>query len=95
MAYGVIHHFPGGTRENHEASVAAVHPGPDTLPPGQVMDIAGAVERGRTIVAVHESQENWEGFRDNVLAPRLQAGIDGGFPTPPRETTIELYAVKP
>lgn len=32
MAYGVVHHFPGGTKEQHEASIAAVHPAQDALP---------------------------------------------------------------
>jgi hypothetical protein len=26
MAYGIVHHFPGGTKEQYEASIAAVHP---------------------------------------------------------------------
>ena len=41
MAYAVVHHFPGGTKENYEASLAAVHPGPDKLPDGQILHIAG------------------------------------------------------
>ena len=41
-------------------------------------------------MAVHESQESWEQFRDEILMPKMQAGIDGGFPTPPR-TAIDLY----
>ena len=26
MAYGIVHFFPGGTKEQYEASIAAVHP---------------------------------------------------------------------
>jgi len=26
MAYGVVHKFAGGTKEQYEASIAAVHP---------------------------------------------------------------------
>ena len=33
MGYGVVHHFPGGTKENYEASIAAVHPA-NGLPSG-------------------------------------------------------------
>jgi hypothetical protein len=95
MAYGIIHHFPGGTRANYDASIAAVHPGTDTLPDGQILHLAGEVEGGWTIVAVHESKESWEAFRDNILGPRLAGGIDGGFPTPPQETPIELHKVMP
>ena len=79
MAYGIVHHFAGGTREEYDASIAAVHPGPDQLPEGQVFHAAGPSEGGWTIVAVHESQESWEKFRDEILLPRLQAGIEGGF----------------
>jgi hypothetical protein len=44
---------------------------------------------------VHESKDSWTRFRDGVLVPRLQAGVDGGFPTPPEETEIDLYKVMP
>lgn len=95
MAYGIVHHFPGGTQEQYEASLAAVHPGPGQLPDGQVFHAAGPSEGGWTIVAVHESQESWERFRDEILMPRMQAGIEGGFPTPPEETTIDVYKLMP
>jgi hypothetical protein len=95
VAYAIIHHFPGGTRENYEASLAAVHPGPGLLPEGQIFHAAGPAPGGWTIVAVHESKASWEQFRDGVLMPRLQAGVEGGFPTPPEETAIELYKVMP
>ncbi|HSE71048.1 MAG TPA: hypothetical protein VLA97_09840 [Nocardioidaceae bacterium] len=95
MAYGIVHHFPGGTKEQYEASLAAVHPATDRLPEGQVFHAAGASAGGWTIMAVHESQESWERFRDDILLPRLQAGIEGGFQTPPEETVIDLYKVMP
>jgi hypothetical protein len=95
MAYGVVHHFPGGTKEQYEASIAAVHPGPGRLPDGQTFHAAGSSPGGWTIVAVHESQESWERFRDDILLPRFQQGIEGGFPTPPEETTIDLSTVLP
>ncbi len=93
MAYGIVHHFAGGTQEQYDASIAAVHPGPDQLPEGQVFHAAGPSEGGWTIVAVHESQESWEKFRDEILLPRMQAGIEGGFAGPPTETAIDLYAL--
>ncbi|MDQ2960208.1 MAG: hypothetical protein M3R48_04060 [Candidatus Dormibacteraeota bacterium] len=95
MAFGVVHHFPGGTKENYEASIAAVHPGPGQLPDGQVFHAAGVSPGGWTIVAVHESKESWERFRDGILLPKLQAGVPGGFPTPPQETEIDLVTVLP
>ncbi|MFK4297303.1 hypothetical protein ABH924_002453 [Arthrobacter sp. GAS37] len=53
--YGVVHFFPGGTKDQYEASIAAVHPG--------------------------------EGL--------LQAGIEGGFESPPEETVVDLYKIMP
>ena len=35
MAYGVVHQFAGGTEEQYQASVAAVHPSDGSLPEGQ------------------------------------------------------------
>ena len=91
--YGVIHHFPGGTKEQYEASIAAVHPGEGRLPDGQISHLAGPSAGGWTIVAVHDSKESWERFRDGILMPRMQQGIAGGFTTPPQETAIDVYRV--
>ncbi len=95
MAYGIVHHFPGGTREQYDASIAAVHPGEGLLPEGQIFHAAGASSDGWTIIAVHDSKESWERFRDNVLMPKLQAGVKGGFEAPPQETTIDVSTVMP
>jgi len=95
MAYAVVHYFPGGTKENYEASIAAVHPSANELPEGQIFHAAGPTPGGWTIVAVHDSKQSWEGFRDNILGPRLQAGVEGGFPTPPEETVFETYKLMP
>ena len=94
MTFGVVHHFPGGTRENYEASIAAVHPA-DGLPAGQVFHAAGPSADGWTIVAMHESQESWEAFRDGILMPRMQAGIEGGFASPPQETVFDVTTLLP
>lgn len=95
MAFGVVHFFPGGTKENYEASIAAVHPSDGSLPPGQIFHAAGASPGGWTIMAVHESKASWESFRDGTLMPKMQAGIDGGFSTPPTETEVDVYKVMP
>jgi hypothetical protein len=94
MAYGIVHHFAGGTREQYEASIAAVHPA-GGLPEGQIFHAAGPSAGGWTVMAVHDSKESWERFRDGTLMPRMQQGIEGGFPTPPEETAIDLYTVMP
>jgi hypothetical protein len=66
MAYAIVHHFPGGTKEQYEASIAAVHPGRKSLPKGQIFHAAGPSAGGWTIVAVHASKESWEQFRDDL-----------------------------
>ena len=91
MAYGIIHHFPDGTKAQYEASLRAVHPDRDSLPKGQVFHAAGTSPGGFTIVAIHESKESWEQFRDKVLMPKLAAGVAGGFTTPPQETVFDVY----
>lgn len=91
MNYGITHFFPGGTKENYEASIAAVHPAKGVLPKGQIFHAAGPAAGGWQIVAIHESKENWEKFRDEVLLPTMGKGIKGGFPTPPTETAFSIY----
>jgi len=91
MAFGIVHQFPGGTKEQYQASIAAVHPSDGSLPDGQTFHIAGPSADGWTIVAVHESQESWERFRDDVLMPRMSQGIEGGFAAPPQETTFPVH----
>ena len=91
MAYGVVHQFAGGTKEQYEASIAAVHPGDGGLPEGQVFHAAGPSADGWTIVAIHDSQESWERFRDGVLMPRMALGIEGGLASPPQETTFSVH----
>ena len=94
MPYGVVHFFPGGTEAQYRASIAAVHPADGSLPPGQIFHAAGASEGGWTILAVHDSQESWEQFRDSTLIPTMQAGIDGGFQAPPQETAVDVVNVQ-
>jgi hypothetical protein len=89
-----VHHFAGGTKDQYEASIAAVHPA-GGLPAGQIFHAAGLSDGGWTIMAVHDSKESWEKFRDGVLIPTMQAGIEGGFTAHPSETTIELHTLLP
>ena len=67
MAYGIVHFFPGGTKEQYEATVAAVHAADGSLPQGQMSHAAGASEGGWAIMAIHDSQESWERFRDGTV----------------------------
>ena len=95
MAYAIVHSFPGGTKDQYEASIATVHPSRDRLPDGQIFHAAGPSEGGWTIVAVHESKESWERFLDDILIPRHQEGIEGGLPFPPQEIAFEVYNLQP
>jgi len=95
MAYGIVHFFAGGTKEQYEASLAAVHPGRTVLPEGQIFHAAGPSAGGWTIVAIHQSKESWERFRDGVLMPRLKKGVQGGFAGPPQEQAFEVYNQQP
>lgn len=91
MAYAIVHNFPGGTQAQYESSIAAVHPADGGLPDGQIFHAAGPSAGGWTITAVHESQESWERFRDEILVPKMQAGIEGGFAAPPEETAFPVH----
>ena len=94
MAYGVVHQFAGGTQAQYEASIAAVHPSGGGLPAGQIYHAAGPSADGWTIVAVHDSKESWESFRDGTLMPHMSKGIEGGFTAPPVETAFEVVNVE-
>jgi len=94
MAFAVVHFFPGGTKEQYERSLAAVHPA-NGLPEGQTFHAAGPSDGGWTVVAVHESKDSWVRFRDTILMPRMQQGIDGGFTSPPEERTFEVVNLAP
>ena len=94
MAYAIVHHFPGGTKEQYEASIAAVHPARDALPKGQIFHAAGPSAGGWMIVAIHDSKESWERFRDGILRPAMGKGIKGGFGSPSQETGFEVHNLK-
>jgi len=91
MAYAIVHYFPGGTKEQYEVVLAAVHPARNALPKGQIFHAAGPSAGGWTIVAVHESKASWEQFRDAILRPAFEKGIVGSFTSPPQESAFEIY----
>ncbi len=94
MAYAILHHFPGGTKDQYEKTLAAVHPSGNGLPAGQIFHAAGLSEGGWTVMALHDSKESWERFRDQILMPRLKEGIEGGLVGPPQETAFEVHNLK-
>ena len=90
MAYGVVHRFAGGTKEQYDTTLGAVHPEDGSLPDGQLYHAAGPSADGWTVVAIHDSRESWEKFRDGTLVPTLTAGVEGGLVGPPEETAFEV-----
>ncbi len=50
----------------------------------------GPSSDGWMVMAIHDSRQSWEQFRDETLMPRMQAGTDGGFASPRQETTFEV-----
>ena len=63
MAYVIVNDFEGGTKEQYDATTVVVHP-PGGLPAGQTHHYAGPSANGWVVVAVWESKEIWERFRD-------------------------------
>ena len=90
-AYGIVHTFVGGTQEQYEATVAVVHPAGGGLPAGQIFRAAGPSAEGWTVVAIHDSKEDWESFRDTVLRPAMMSGVEGGLTTHPTEIAFEVH----
>ena len=86
---------PAARSRSTRLPLKAVHPADGSLPPGQIYHAAGSVPGGWTIIAIHDSQAAWEKFRDGTLLPKLQAGVEGGFTTPPQETEIEIDHIQP
>jgi hypothetical protein len=101
MAYALVYYYPDGTKEQYEATLAAVDPATavdpskNSLPEGQIFHAAGPSSGGWTIIAVHDSQESWDRFNNDILMPRIEQGIAGGFVTPPQITTIDVYKLLP
>lgn len=95
MKYGIVHYFPGGTKAQYDAVLEAVHVTKDSLPEGQLFHAAGQSAGGFTVVAVHDSRESWERFRDAILMPAIKEGVKGGFTTPPQETAFEVHNLIP
>lgn len=91
MAYAIMHFFPGGTKDQYEATLAAAHPAGGKLPKGQIFHAAGPITGGWQIVAIHDSKASWEHFRDGTLVPLMQKGVSGGFAGPPQETGFEVH----
>ena len=87
MPYLITHFWPGGTEQQYQATVAAVHP-PDGLPQGQTYHAAGPTEGGILIAAVWDSKAD----ADRFISEKLMAGppVEGGLQGPPEERSAEV-----
>ena len=92
--FGIVHRFPGGTKDQYEAGLAHVHPPDGSLPEGQTYHAAGATDDGWIVVALWDSRESYERFRDETLLPGFQELGDAAFPTPPQSTGFEVHNEK-
>jgi hypothetical protein len=88
MAFLITHFYEGGTAEQYEAVVDAVHP-PGGLPAGQVYHAAGPTDGGWLVVAVWDSQKSFDQFVSESLMPALEK-VKGGFAGPPQQRTTEV-----
>lgn len=83
MSYMISHYYAGGTQEQYEAVLAAVHP-ENGLPPGQTHHFAGPTDDGWLVVAIWDSQESNDRFVEDTLVPTL-GKVEGGFSGPPQQ----------
>jgi hypothetical protein len=91
MAYVISHFYEGGTADQYEATLKAVHP-PGGLPAGQVYHAAGPTEGGWLVVAVWESQEACDRFVSDTLMTTLPT-LEGGLAGPPQQRAAEVHTL--
>lgn len=88
LAYMITHFYEGGTKDQYEAVLAAVHPD-GGLPEGQTHHFAGATDGGYLVVAIWDSKESNDRFIEETLMPALPK-VQGGFDGPPQERTAQV-----
>jgi hypothetical protein len=91
MAYGITHHFAGGTKEQYDNTIKAVHPdNGKSLPAGQTYHAAGPTPDGWIVIAVWDSRASYEKFRDESLLPAF-GSVENPLPGPPVETSFDVH----
>ena len=58
---------------------------------GIVHRFPGGTNDGWIVIALWDSQQSWERFRDDTLAPGFESLGDRGLPGPPQQTTFEIH----
>ncbi len=87
MTYLLTHFWPGGTKEQYRATLAAVHP-PSGLPAGQIYHAAGPTDGGFLIAAVWDSKQSSDRFVSGALMASMP--VEGGFEGQPHERAAEI-----
>ncbi len=89
MAIGYVIEVPGMTQEQGAAVLRELGL-KDTPPPGQVLHIEGPMDGGLRVVDVWESQEAFDAFIRERLAPAFQRV---GLPVPDRLEPVATWPV--
>ena len=87
MAYLQTHFWKGGTQEQYQSMLTALHPA-EGLPDGQTAHVAGPTDGGYLISVVWDSNEHSERFINDTLLPALP--IERGFAGAPEERVAEV-----
>ena len=87
MAYLQTHFWSGGTEEQYQSMLKAVHPA-EGLPVGQTAHVAGPTDGGYLISVVWDSKEHSDRFMNGTLLPALP--VEGGFAGAPEERVAEV-----
>lgn len=88
MAFLITHFFEGGTAQQYEAVLKAVHPEVG-LPAGQLYHVAGPTQGGWLIAAVWDSEADFDAFSSEILLPALPE-VTGGFAGRPQERSAKV-----
>ncbi len=70
MAVVVVAEIEGGNQDFYEQVTGKVMPGGE-LPDGAKVHIAGPIEGGWRVITVWDSEEQFQRFRDEQLAPAI------------------------
>ncbi len=89
MTYMLSHFWPGATKENYLAEVAAIHSPGTPRPAGELHHIAGYTDGGILVTAIWDSKESCDRFVQEVLLPAQP--VEGGFPNPVEERAAEIF----
>jgi selenophosphate synthase len=87
MSYLHVDFWPGGTEEQYQAMIKAVHP-ENGLPEGQRSHTSGPTDGGYLIAVVWDSEEQSQSFMQNTLLAALP--VAGGFEGAPQSRFAQV-----